>query len=162
MEVPTLPIPGEQYQQQHMESSAPQQQQHPGQFSGQLQKKAAAPGSAEYYFDKSVDWMGNHPWLTGAGVFGVLYFASGFVKSNQPGLNGKAFIKGSFGQKMSAKEALQILNLKETNLSKLKLKEQHRKLMMANHPDKGGSPYLATKVNEAKDFLEKRGNLKPK
>lgn len=154
MEVPTLPIPGEQQQ--------PQQPQQQPQFSGQLQKKAAAEGSAEWYFDKSFEWMGNHPWLTGAGVIGIAYFASGFVKSNQPGINGKAFIKGTFGQKMSAKEALQILNLKETNLSKLKLKEQHRKLMMANHPDKGGSPYLATKVNEAKDFLEKRGNLKAK
>ena len=63
---------------------------------------------------------------------------------------------------MTPKEALQILNLKETNLSQAKLKEQHRKLMMANHPDKGGSSYLANKVSEAKDILEKRGGLKKK
>lgn len=152
MEVPTLRIPGELAQQ-------PEQQQV---YSGQLQRKQAPEGSAEWYFDKTCDWMGEHPWLTGIGVFGIAYFASGFVKSNQPGLNGKAFIKGSFGQKMSAKEALQILNLKESTLSKAKLKEQHRKLMMANHPDKGGSSLLATKVNEAKDFLDKRGGMKDK
>ncbi|CAI4602333.1 CNT_collapsed_G0035420.mRNA.1.CDS.1 [Saccharomyces cerevisiae] len=58
---------------------------------------------------------------------------------------------------MNSKEALQILNLTENTLTKKKLKEVHRKIMLANHPDKGGSPFLATKINEAKDFLEKRG-----
>lgn len=141
----------------------PQAQQQPQPvYTGQLQKKKAPEGSAEWYFDQACDWMGDHPWLTGLGMFGVAYFAAGFVKSKQPGLNGKAFVKGPFGPKMTAKEALQILSLKETNLSKAKLKENHRKLMMANHPDKGGSSYLATKVNEAKDFLEKRGGMKDK
>lgn len=144
MEVQTLPVDGQ------------------PQYTGQLQKRAAPEGSAEWYFDKTCAWMGLHPWLTTFGVFGVAYFAAGFTKSKQPGLNGKLFVKGGFGQKMLAKEALQILNLRETTLSRAKLKEQHRKLMMANHPDKGGSSFLATKVNEAKDFLEKRGGMKDK
>lgn len=34
-----------------------------------------------------------------------------------------------------------------------KIKEAHRRVMVANHPDSGGSNYLASKVNEAKDVL---------
>lgn len=167
MEIPTLAIPGDKNQSQPLGYLAQTQaeeplQQAPPAFSGHLQKRQADEGSAEWYFDQTCDWVGNHPWMTGVGFLGVAYFAAGFVKSKQPGVNGKAFIKGGFGQKMTPKEALQILNLKETNLSQAKLKEQHRKLMMANHPDKGGSSLLATKVNEAKDILEKRGGLKKK
>ena len=38
------------------------------------------------------------------------------------------------------------------------MKDAHRRIMIANHPDSGGSDYIASKVNEAKDvMLGKKG-----
>lgn len=154
IDIPTLPIPGEK-QQPPQQIILDQQPQQPA----QQQQSTSSPqqGSIDYYFDQTLTTLGNHPILTTIGGFTLAYVIAGRFKSNQPGINGKAFHKGGFGPKMTAKEALQILNLRETTLSKKRLKETHRKIMLANHPDKGGSPYLATKINEAKDFLEKRG-----
>ena len=36
-----------------------------------------------------------------------------------------------------------------------KIKESHRTLLQHNHPDVGGSTYLASKLNEAKETLVK-------
>ncbi|GAC96353.1 hypothetical protein PHSY_003933 [Pseudozyma hubeiensis SY62] len=75
-------------------------------------------------------------------------------KGSAGGPSGK-WIKGGFNGKMDKKEAAQILGLRETALTKAKVKEAHRRMMIANHPDRGGAPYLASKINEAKDLLDK-------
>ncbi len=36
-----------------------------------------------------------------------------------------------------------------------RIQERHRKMLIANHPDMGGSTFLAGKINEAKDVLLK-------
>ncbi|GAA5825480.1 hypothetical protein JCM5353_005318 [Sporobolomyces roseus] len=64
--------------------------------------------------------------------------------------------KGGFQGKMDRKEAVEILGLRESHMTITRLKDAHRRIMLANHPDRGGSPYLASKVNEAKDLLEKQ------
>ncbi|KAK1826247.1 mitochondrial chaperone [Podospora conica] len=71
------------------------------------------------------------------------------------GALGKAFYKGGFEPRMTSREATLILSLNERAVTKDKIRKAHRTLMLLNHPDRGGSPYLATKVNEAKELLEK-------
>ncbi|KAM5181497.1 dnaJ homolog subfamily C member 15 [Mantella aurantiaca] len=63
------------------------------------------------------------------------------------------YYKGGFEKKMSRREASLILGI-SPSASKSKIRAAHRKIMVLNHPDKGGSPYMATKINEAKDLLD--------
>lgn len=51
--------------------------------------------------------------------------------------------------------ALEILGLDET-ADKEQVTKAHRSLMQKMHPDRGGSDYLAQKINAAKDFLMQR------
>ncbi len=60
--------------------------------------------------------------------------------------------QGGFEDKMSRREASYILGVRETADEK-KILDAHKKLMILNHPDAGGSTFLATKVNEAKELL---------
>ncbi|KAK9915999.1 hypothetical protein WJX75_007143 [Coccomyxa subellipsoidea] len=68
----------------------------------------------------------------------------------------RQFYKGGFLQDMSKREAAQILGTRES-AGEDRIREAHLRIMKANHPDLGGSSYLAEKVNEAKDLLLGKG-----
>lgn len=61
-------------------------------------------------------------------------------------------LAGGFEDEMNRREAFQILGIREGS-TKEQIRDAHRRLMRLNHPDNGGSTFIATKVNEAKDFL---------
>ena len=90
-----------------------------------------------------------------AGVGGLTFaigkslFSSG--SSKIPGFPTAKNLKG-FGPSMTRKEAQLILALPQ-NFTKQDVQKRHRIMMALNHPDKGGSSYVAAKINESKDCL---------
>jgi DnaJ family protein C protein 19 len=72
---------------------------------------------------------------------------------------GKNYYEGGFEEKMTKREAALILGVRES-ASPDRIKECHRRILLNNHPDRGGSVYMATKCNEAKDLLMKAQNAK--
>ncbi|KAL3581449.1 hypothetical protein D5086_015781 [Populus alba] len=85
-----------------------------------------------------------------AGKYGIQAWQS--FKARPPKPRIRKFYDGGFQPKMTRREAALILGIKE-NAGAEKVKEAHRRVMVANHPDAGGSHYLASKINEAKDVM---------
>ncbi|EAT77834.1 hypothetical protein HBI56_192840 [Parastagonospora nodorum] len=97
-------------------------------------------------------------WVVGLGAtafFGRAALVALRRSGGGAGPLGRSFYKGGFEPKMTRREAALILEMPERGITKELLRKKHRSLMLLNHPDRGGSPYLATKVNEAKEMLEK-------
>lgn len=63
------------------------------------------------------------------------------------------YYRGGFETKMTKREAALILGVGQSS-RKNRVREAHRRIMLLNHPDRGGSPYLAAKINQAKDMLD--------
>lgn len=63
------------------------------------------------------------------------------------------YYRGGFEPKMSKREASLILGVNQ-GANEKKYRAAHRKIMLLNHPDRGGSPFLAAKINQAKDILD--------
>ena len=53
---------------------------------------------------------------------------------------------------MTAEQARAVLGV-AAGASAREIREAHRRLMKIAHPDRGGSDYLATQINRAKDVL---------
>ena len=58
-------------------------------------------------------------------------------------------------RRMTEDEALSVLGLKP-GAGPGDIRAAHRKLIAQLHPDKGGTDYLAAKINEARDYLMRR------
>ena len=64
------------------------------------------------------------------------------------------FYQGGFEDKMTKREAALILGVRE-HANTDRIKDAHRKILILNHPDRGGSPLISAKINEAKEVLLK-------
>jgi hypothetical protein len=98
--------------------------------------------------------------IGGKGLLSILRLIkskSANIKSGKIGL----YYKGGFDKNMTRSEAYLILGLSRY-ASASEIKARHKSLMILNHPDrgkiilnnlKGGSTYISTKINMAKDKI---------
>ncbi len=73
---------------------------------------------------------------------------------NRAQTNNSGHTTSAHKSKMTKKEAREVLGI-SVNATQKEIKSAYQHLMKKNHPDTGGSKYLAAKLNEAKDVLLK-------
>lgn len=74
-----------------------------------------------------------------------------WLPSAQSWANSK-YYRGGFEAKMTRREAALVMGV-SPNAGDKKIREAHKKIMLLNHPDRGGSPFIAAKINQAKEVL---------
>lgn len=62
--------------------------------------------------------------------------------------------KGGFNEAMDRREAALILGIRDS-AEKVQVLEAYKRLMKINHPDLGGSSFVSSKINDAKDHMIK-------
>ena len=87
-------------------------------------------------------WRGWRSWRQGGGLFGGT--TTGTIPPHEP--------PRRQGGAMTRREAFEILGLPES-ASEADIKAAHHRLMRMAHPDTGGSDWLASRINQARDVL---------
>ena len=93
--------------------------------------------------------------LSGLMLFGPLLWArwrAAHPPAAGPPPGGGSQSMGRRAGWMSPEEALQVLGL-QAGASEAQIREAHKRLMRAAHPDSGGSDWLAARINQARDVL---------
>ncbi|KAK8815374.1 hypothetical protein WA158_003586 [Blastocystis sp. Blastoise] len=91
----------------------------------------------------------------GALVARYFILAADSYKNRTDGKSSLAFSKfyeGGFEDNMTKREAALILGVR-VNATPQRIQAAYKRLLLKNHPDKGGSPFIASKINQAKDML---------
>jgi DnaJ domain len=79
-----------------------------------------------------------------------------FIQGRQEGRTGRRQSAGTANSRvMTVEEAYAVLGL-PPDAGREEIQLAHRNLMKKYHPDQGGTTYLASKINEAKDLLLKQ------
>ncbi len=100
-------------------------------------------------------FTGRIAFAAGGLVLFALFFGPQIFKAFKKVLR----IREALPPKMDDKEAREVLGLDE-KATEQDVQEAFRRLIAKNHPDHGGSTYMASKLNEARDVLLKKGGEK--